>query len=131
MAENENPEDLTLGDVFERLRWLETEVTALMRSAQKGHIHSVPAPVWTSLQEGAGTPGVVPGLPMPEGEQELPEMGHQELRGDRPHYGMAPCWEQPGTQAWHLGCAFGHPLRFLRSRGPIRWRYPSAPQEGE
>ena len=37
------------------------------------------------------------------------------------HY-MAPCWEQPGKQEWHLGCALGHPVRFLRSRGPVRWR---------
>jgi hypothetical protein len=36
---------------------------------------------------------------------------------------MAPCWEQPGKQAWHVTCALRHPVRFLRSRGPQRWRY--------
>lgn len=45
-------------------------------------------------------------------------------RAVRPnHYGMAPCWEQPGKQEWHLACALQHPARFLRSRGPRRWRY--------
>jgi hypothetical protein len=39
------------------------------------------------------------------------------------HYGMSPCWEQPGKQQWHLDCAVLHPLRYLRSRGPRRWRY--------
>jgi hypothetical protein len=35
----------------------------------------------------------------------------------------APCWEQPGKQEWHTSCAIAHPFRFLRSRGPRRWRY--------
>jgi hypothetical protein len=43
----------------------------------------------------------------------------------RDHYGFAPCHEQPGKQEWHVGCALRHPLRFLRSRGPRRWRYGS------
>lgn len=38
------------------------------------------------------------------------------------HYDMAPCWEQPGKQWWHWQCALRHPFRFLRSRGPMRWR---------
>lgn len=40
----------------------------------------------------------------------------------RRHYG-APCHVQPGRQEWHLGCALRHPARFLRSRGPVRFRY--------
>jgi hypothetical protein len=43
------------------------------------------------------------------------------VRLDRAHY-MAPCWQQPGKQEWHLRCALLHPLRFLRSRGPVKWR---------
>jgi hypothetical protein len=39
----------------------------------------------------------------------------------RRHY-MAPCWQQPGKQEWHFGCALAHPIAFLRSRGPKRWR---------
>lgn len=37
------------------------------------------------------------------------------------HYG-APCHEQPGKQQWHLFCVLTHPIRFARSRGPVRWR---------
>ncbi len=40
-----------------------------------------------------------------------------------PHHYMAPCWEQPGKQGWHLRCALAHPVRFLRSRGPRALRY--------
>ena len=39
------------------------------------------------------------------------------------HHGMAPCHEQPGKQGWHVACALRHPIRFARSRGPVRWRY--------
>ena len=42
------------------------------------------------------------------------------------HY-MAACHEQPGKQEWHAVCAFLHPVRFLRSRGPRRWRYGGRP----
>ncbi len=54
------------------------------------------------------------------------EQVRQDARWMRPlfvrEHHMAPCWKQPGKQQWHLGCAILHPLRFARSRGPIRWR---------
>jgi hypothetical protein len=44
------------------------------------------------------------------------------------HHGMAPCHEQPGKQGWfHWQCIVRHPLRYLRSRGPRRWRYGGGP----
>jgi hypothetical protein len=48
----------------------------------------------------------------------------------RGHY-MAPCWEQPGKQQWHLSCAIAHPIRFLRSRGPRRASVMSASRGSE
>jgi hypothetical protein len=54
-----------------------------------------------------------------------PTMTPQEPRRSSslmPHHYMAPCWRQPGKQWWHVRCALLHPLRFARSRGPIRWR---------
>ena len=43
-----------------------------------------------------------------------------------PH--SAPYSESGTTTAvWHLLCAVVHPLRFVRSRGPRRWRYGGPP----